>query len=83
VTPRQIVRPGPYSEIASKGPRQSGTAILPVSVAIEISEALFAGAISAESPQRDIESELLARLGVQAEVRLVDRQATAASLNQT
>ena len=44
-------------------------------VAIEISEALFAGAISPpQDPRREIESELLARLGVEAEVRWTEPQ---------
>jgi hypothetical protein len=39
-------------------------------ITIELSESLFAGAISPpQDPRRDIESELLARLGVEAEVR--------------
>ena len=44
-------------------------------MAIEISEALFAGAIStAQDPKRDMESELLARLGLEAEVRWTEPQ---------
>jgi phenylacetate-CoA ligase len=44
-------------------------------VAIELSESLFAGAISPpQDPRRDIESELLARLGVEAEVRWIEPQ---------
>jgi phenylacetate-coenzyme A ligase PaaK-like adenylate-forming protein len=44
-------------------------------VAIEISEDFFAAAISpAQNPKRDIESELLARLGVAAEVRFIEPQ---------
>jgi phenylacetate-CoA ligase len=44
-------------------------------LAIEISEALFASTISsAQDPKRDIESELLARLGVEAEVRFIEPQ---------
>jgi phenylacetate-CoA ligase len=46
-------------------------------VAIEISQTLFAGAISnVQDPKRDIESELLARLGLEAEVRFVEPQIT-------
>jgi phenylacetate-CoA ligase len=42
-------------------------------VAIEISEALFAGTISAaQDPKREIESELLARLGVESDVRFIE-----------
>jgi phenylacetate-CoA ligase len=42
-------------------------------VAVEISQALFAGAVSStEDPKREIESELLARLGIEAEVRFVE-----------
>ena len=42
-------------------------------VGIEMSEHLFAGTITAaEDPKRDIESELLARLGVDAEVRWIE-----------
>jgi phenylacetate-coenzyme A ligase PaaK-like adenylate-forming protein len=44
-------------------------------LAIEISEDLFAGTIStAQDPKRDIESELLARLGVEADVRFIEPQ---------
>ena len=44
-------------------------------VAIEISEDFFAAAISpAQNPKRDFESELLARLGVAAEVRFIEPQ---------
>jgi phenylacetate-CoA ligase len=44
-------------------------------VAIELSEALFAGAISPPvDPRREIESEILARLGLEAEVRLIEPQ---------
>ncbi len=42
-------------------------------IAIEMSENLFAGTITAaQDPKRDIESELLARLGVDAEVRWIE-----------
>ena len=42
-------------------------------VEIEMSEKLFAGTITAaEDPKRDIESELLTRLGVDAEVRWIE-----------
>jgi phenylacetate-CoA ligase len=42
-------------------------------LAIEISKDLFAGTLSgAENPKRDIESELSARLGIEAEVRFVE-----------
>ncbi len=42
-------------------------------VAVEMSEHLFANTISAaETPQREIESEILARLGIEAEVRFVE-----------
>ncbi len=42
-------------------------------IAIEISKDLFAGTLSgAENPRRDIESELSARLGIEAEVRFVE-----------
>jgi phenylacetate-CoA ligase len=44
-------------------------------IAIELSERLFAGAMTpAQDPSRDIESELLARLGVEAEVRFIEPQ---------
>ncbi len=42
-------------------------------MAIEISKDLFAGTLSgAENPKRDIESELSAHLGIEAEVRFVE-----------
>ena len=42
-------------------------------VAVEMSEGLFANTISsAETPQREVESEILARLGIEAEVRFVE-----------
>jgi hypothetical protein len=42
-------------------------------VAVEMSEHLFANTISsAETPQRELESEILARLGIEAEVRFVE-----------
>ena len=42
---------------------------------VEMSEALFANAVSyAEDPKRAIESELLARLGLEADVRFVEPQ---------
>jgi phenylacetate-CoA ligase len=42
-------------------------------MAVEISKDLFAGTISgAENPKRDIESELSARLGIEADVRFVE-----------
>ena len=44
-------------------------------VALELSEDFFAGAMSpTRDPKRDIESEILARLGVQAEVRYIEPQ---------
>jgi len=44
-------------------------------VALEISEDFFAGAMApTRDPKRDIESELLARLGVEAEVRYIEPQ---------
>jgi phenylacetate-CoA ligase len=44
-------------------------------VAVEISEALFSGTLNAShNPERDIQSEVSARLGLEAKVRLVESQ---------
>ena len=49
-----------------------------LNIAIELSERLFAGTMyPGDSPQREIESEVLTRLGIAAEVRFVEPQALA------